>query len=144
MCSAHGGGGDPKGWGPDNTFFWCHKTIYIFNMSRQIWLSHWHFYRPYIERNFSSVQYSAKILLISQGNWSAELANGKRFLSWWKEDSDKCAEVCHFCEENPQRGSFGLSPLSSCCWEIFQLDHPFGNLVSITNRRKKSLWQNRK
>ena len=49
LCLADGGEGDPKGWGLDNTFFWCHKTIYIFNMSRQIWLSHWHFYKPYIE-----------------------------------------------------------------------------------------------
>ena len=38
-------------------------------------------------RNFSSVQYSAKILLISQGNWSAgKLANRK-------EDSDKLVQT---------------------------------------------------
>ena len=41
-------------------------------------------------------------------------------------------------KKNPQRGSFGLS---AAYWEIFQLDHPSGNPVSITNGRKKSLWQ---
>ena len=121
MCWAHGGGGDPKGWGPDNTFFWCHKTIYIFNVSRQIWLSQWHFYRPYIEefqfcsvlgQNFTHFPWK----LVSTG----KLANRK-------EDSDKLVqrEVCHFSEENPQRGSFGLSfffllrdfPIGSSLWK---------------------------
>ena len=67
----------------------------------------------------------------------------KRFL-WRKEDSDKVGPggagegFAISVKKNPQRGSFGLS---AAYWEIFQLDHPSGNPVSITNGRKKSLWQ---
>ena len=72
------------------------------------------------QRNFSSVQYSPKILLISQGNWSAaELANGKRLLSWGKEAPDKVLQKFAISvKKTPERGSFGLSPCPSCCSEI--------------------------
>ena len=47
------------------------------------------------------------------------------------------AEFCHFCEENPQRGSFGLS---SAYWEIFQLDHPlWKSCVHFQCKKEKPL-----
>ena len=86
---------------------------------------------PYIERNFSSVQYSDKILLISRGNWSAASAQswqmekdsseGKRIPIKWGPVQ---RGVCHFCEEKPPERFIWLIrrllrdfPIGSSLWK---------------------------